>query len=176
MTGVECLLVMNTTFYTQTQTVLLACGSPGTIVAERPRLRDRLAAHWRSRRLDRALAQGIAPETSAALALRAQRLTEPDRRWTIAGALRRIVRDVETDRARRLGRVAPDPQAVKAASDELNELADTLADPGPVAAHGVAQAWLLLTDGTGPLYHTRRGEPLSDRAAQAAQHLRPWAA
>lgn len=184
MTGVALLMVMNTSFYTHAPTVLVACGRPGTVVGERPTLRARLAAQWHADRLDRALAQGIAPETSAALALRAQRLTEPDRRWTIAGALRRIIRDVETDRHRRFGQVAPDWQAVRAASDELGQLADTLADPGPVAAHGVAQAWLLLTDGTGPLYNPRRGEPLGDRAGEplrdrateAAQHLRPWAA
>ena len=167
---------MNISLYPYTSTVLVTCGRPGTVVAERPRLRDRLAAHWRARRLDRALANGIAPETSAALALRAQRLTEADRRWSIAGTLRRIVRDVEADRGPRPGRVAPHPQAVVAASEQLTELADTLDDPGPVEAHGVAQAWLLLTDGTGPLYNPGSSEPLSARAAQAAHHLRPWAA
>ena len=166
---------MNTSLYTRTPTVLVACGRPGTVVGEPPSLRDRLAAQWHARRLDRALAQGIEPETSAALALRAQRLTEPDRRWTIAGALRRIIRDVEAGRRPRLGRVPPDSQAVMAASDDLTELADTLVDPGPVTAHGVAQAWLLLTDGTGPLYNPRSSDRLTARAAQAARHLRPWA-
>jgi hypothetical protein len=176
MTGVACLSVMNVSFYSHTSTVLVTCGHPGAVVAERPRLRDRLAVHWRARRLDRALAQGIAPETSAALALRAQRLTEADRRWSLAGALRRIVRDVEADRAPRPGRVAPHSHAVVAASDQLTELADTLDDPGPVQAQGVAQAWLLLTDGTGPLFNPNSSDPLSVRAAQAARHLRPWAA
>ena len=176
MTGVACLLVMSASLSSHTSIVLVTCGRPGTVVAERPRLRDRLAAHWRARRLDRALAQGVAPETTAALALRAQRLTEADRRWSIAGSLRRIVRDVEADRGRRRGRVAPHPHAVVAASDQLTELANTLDDPGPVAAHGVAQAWLLLTDGTGPLYNPSSTDPLSVRAAQAARHLRPWAA
>jgi hypothetical protein len=159
-------------------TVLLACGQPETVAVERPRLRDRVAAHWLARRLDRALAEGVSPESSASLALRAQRLTEADRRWSIAGALRRIIREADEDRPR-LGRmvpVRPNPGTVREASHELNELADTLADPGPVSAHGVAQAWLLITDGTGPLYHPGTGESLSVRAAQAARQLRPWAA
>ena len=174
MTGVTFLLVMGTSFYSHCSTVLLARDRTGAVVVERPRWQDRLAAHWRAARLDRALANGVAPEMSAALALRAQRLTEPDRRWSIAGSLRRIVRDAQQGRQAGPGRVTPDQHAVRAASQELTLLADTLADPGPVAAHGVAQAWLLLTEGTGPLYNPRSCEPLSARAAHAARRLRPW--
>lgn len=65
---------------------------------------------------------------------------------------------------------------MKAASEELTILADTLADPGPVAAGGVAQAWILLTDGTGPLYNARSRTSLCARAARAARDLRPWPA
>src|SRR5579884_551009 len=166
---------MATALFSHTSVVLLSCGRAGDVMAARPGLRDRLAARWLAHRLDRALAAGASPEASAALALRAQRLTEPDRRWSTAGALRRILRDAETDRRPRLGRVRPDRRAVKAARGELNKLADTLDDPGPVAAAGVAQAWLLLTDGTGPLYDPSRAELLSLRAAQAARQLRPWA-
>ncbi len=141
-------------------------------------MRDHLAARWRAHRLDLALADGVSPEASTALALRAQRLTEPDRRWSIAGALRRIVGEAEAGRCRRraLGRVAPNARAVQEAREALALLADTLADPGPVAAHGVAQAWLLVTDGTGPLYNPHSRVSLWARAAQAASQLRPWAA
>jgi hypothetical protein len=162
--------------FSHTSIVLLIRGRAGHVVAERPRLRDRLAARLLAHRLDLALADGVSPETNAALALRAQRLTEPDRRWSTAGALRRIVRDARRDRRARLGRVSPNWRAVKAASRALSDLADTLDDPGPVAAAGVALARLLLTDGTGPLYRRGSGELLSVRAAQAAQQLRPWAA
>jgi hypothetical protein len=178
MTSVTWLPVMRIQLTNNCTTVLLACGPAGAVAAERPRLRDRLAAQWGAHRLDRALAEGVSPETNTRLALRAQRLTEPDRRWSIAGALRRVIREAEEDRPR-LGRmmpVRPDPSSVRAASDELNALADTLDDPGPVAAHGVAQAWLLITDGTGPLYHPGSSEQLSARAARAARQLRPWAA
>ncbi len=133
-------------------------------------------ARWRAHRLDLALADGVAPEASAPLALRAQRLTEPDRRWSTAGALRRIIREANDGRRPRLGLVKPNLRAVKAAASELNELADTLETPGPVAAGGAAQAWLLVTDGTGPLYNSGSGELLSVRAARAVQQLRPWTA
>jgi hypothetical protein len=161
--------------FSHTSIVLVVRGRAGHVVAERPRLRDHLAARWLAHPLDLALADGASPETNAALALRAQRLTEPDRRWSTAGALRRIVREARDGCRPRFGRVRPNPRAVMAASRELSGLADTLDDPGPVAARGVAQAWLLLTDGTGPLYSPGTGERLSADAARAAQQLRPWA-
>ena len=168
--------VMNVNLFSGPDTVLLATGPDGSVVVARPRLRDRVAAHWDAGRLDRALADGVPPETSAALALRAHRLTEPDRRWSMAGILRRIVREAEANRRPRPGRVSPNRAAVRAACDALSRLADTLDDPGPVAAHGVAQAWLLMTDGASPLYDARSPVPLSERAAQALRLLRPWPA
>ena len=57
-----------------------------------------------------------------------------------------------------------------------NLLAETLDDPGPVAAGGVAQAWLLLTDGTGPLYNPYNRVNLRTGAARAVRELRPWPA
>jgi hypothetical protein len=167
---------MSIQILSQSPTVLVAPGRDGRVVMERPRLRDRLAAHWRAPRLDRDLADGVPPEASAALALRAQRLTEPDWRWSISGALRRVLRDANASRSQRLGRVTPNLRAVKSASDELNRLADTLDDPGPVAAQGVARAWLLLTDGTGPLYNARSRTSLCAGAARALRDLRPWPA
>jgi hypothetical protein len=140
----------------------------------RPRLRDLLAVRLRRRRLDRALAGGTPPEASVALALRAQRLTEPDRRRTIARELRRIIREAQVGYRPALGRILPSRAGVTAAREELSRLADTLDDPGPVAAGGVAQAWMLLTDGTGPLYNADSRTSLSAGAARAARELRPW--
>jgi hypothetical protein len=65
----------------------------GLAVAARLRVRDRFAARWCSRHLDAALAAGTPTETSAALALRARRLTDLSRRRSIAAALRRVVRE-----------------------------------------------------------------------------------
>jgi hypothetical protein len=103
-------------------------------------------------------------------------LTEPDERWSMAGALRRIIREADRGGGVLSRRVSPNRAAIRAAREVLNRLADTLDDPGPVAATGVAQARLLITDGTGPLYSACSGVPLSLRATQAVRQLRPWAA
>jgi hypothetical protein len=109
------------------------------LVATRPGIRDRLEARVAARRLDHALAAGIYPETSSALALRARRLTGPRRRRTMADGYHRLPREAR-------GRV-------DSAGYELERLAETLESPGPVTAQGAAQAWLLLTDGTGPIHN-----------------------
>jgi hypothetical protein len=175
VTGVTLLpvMVISISMHRQTETVLLVGGSEDLVVPARLRLRDRLAVRWRARRLDRALAAGTSPEASATLALRAQQLTEPERRRSIAGGLRRIVHDAHEGCRRSSGRVMPDPAGVKAASEQLSLLADRLDEPGPVAAGGVAGAWLLLTDGTGPLYNPRRRASLGERIARATRELRP---
>ncbi len=167
---------MKLNLHSDTSTVLLAGGVDGLVVARRPRLRERLAARVRARRLDCALAGGTPPEASAALALRAQQLTEPESRGSIAQALRRIVREAQQGSRPALGRVMPSWTRVRAAREELSRLADTLEDPGPVAAGGVAQALMLLTDGTGPLYNPYSRFSLCAGAERAARELRPWPA
>ena len=155
--------------------VLVADGLSGGVVhAERPSLRARLAARWHPRRLDLALAGGVAPEANAALALRAHELTGLARRRSIADSLRRLTREAREGAPFEPVRIRPDRNRVVAASGELGALADTLDDPGPVAASGVALAWLLLTDGTGPLYNPWSRTSLRAGAARAARELRPW--
>src|SRR6185312_17133488 len=88
-------------------TVLLTGRLGGLVVARRPRLSDRLVVRLRARRLDRALAQGTPPEASAPLALRAQRLTEPDQRSSIARELRRILREAHQSRHPEFARILP---------------------------------------------------------------------
>jgi hypothetical protein len=124
-------------------------------IPTQPNLRDRLTARLFARRLDWALANGADSERSPALALRARRLTSFSRRRVIADALWRLLRD---------GRVAEDGR------DQLAGLASALAQPGPVDPRGAARAWLLVTDGTGPLHS--RGN-LRGYAASATRYLRP---
>jgi hypothetical protein len=156
--------------------VLLTGRLDGLVVARRPRLSDRLAARLRARRLDRALAQGTPPEASAPLALRAQRLTEPEQRSSIARELRRILPEAHHSRRPAFSRIMPSRGSVWAAREELRRLAEMLEDPGPVAAGGVAQARILLTDGTGPLYNPQSRTTLLSGAARAVRELRPWPA
>lgn len=180
MTGVSSIPVMRTRIQThsktdQRRTVLVADGSlEGLVHTEEPSLRARLAARWRPRRLDRALAAGIPPEADVALALRAEELTELNRRRTIADALRQLMREAREGAPLEPARIRPDRRRVASASEELSALAETLEDPGPVAASGVAQAWILLTDGTGPLYNPYNRTSLRTGAARAARGLRPW--
>jgi hypothetical protein len=157
------------------RTVLVADGRlDGLVRTEEPSLRARIAARWATRRLDQALAAGIPPEADAALALRAEELTDLNRRRSIAGALREVLREAREGAPIEPARIRPDRRRVAAAKAELSELADTLEDPGPVAAHGVAQAWILLTDGTGPLYNPYTRTSLRTGAARAIRELRPW--
>jgi len=174
MTGVRSLVVMRPHLHKRPKTVARPVSGP--VIAGRPTLLDRLSARWRPGRLDRALADGIPPEASPALALRARRLTELACRRPLARALRRVVRDDLDGQRPSHGRVRPDRNGVEAARDELTALADGLTDPRPVAAHGVAQAWLLVTDGTGPLYNPCSRASLRAGAARAESELRPWPA
>jgi hypothetical protein len=141
-------------------------------IAPDPGLWARLSARLRSRRLDRALARGVSPEAAAPLALRARRLTALSRRRVIADGLRRVIRDTCRGAPPSTVLTSPRLAQVVAASDDLSRLAETLATPGPVAARGVAQAWILLTDGTGPLYNASSTSNLRARAAGAAGYLR----
>lgn len=144
----------------------------GPAIAECARVRDRIAARWRSRRLDFALAAGAPPETTSALALRARCLVDLPRRRSIADSLRRIVREAHEGGPASQVRIRPSRARVTAASEELGLLADELAHPGPVAPQGVAQAWILLTDGTGPLYGPGSPENVRAIAVRAADSLR----
>ena len=124
-------------------------------VAPKPRVRDRLAARVFARRLDWALANGADSEQSAALALRARRLISLPRRRLMSTALWRLLN---------AGRVDDDGRI------QVAQLANALAEPGPIDPRGAARVWLLVTDGTGPLHS--RGD-LRSYAASATRYLRP---
>ena len=141
-------------------------------IAAEDGLRARLNARLRSHQLDEALARGTPSEAAAPLALRARRLTMQSRRRVIADGLRRVIRDTRRGVPPSQARISPRQRQVIAATNELTRLADALASPRPVAARGVAQAWILLTDGTGPLYNANSTANLRARAASAANNLR----
>jgi hypothetical protein len=148
----------------------------GTATGPRIALRasplDHLHARVRRSQLDEALARGAPPEASAPLALRARSLTRLSRRQAIAHGLRRVTGVTDRAAAASKARVSPRRSEVRDARDELTRLADALAHPGPVAARGVAQAWILLTDGTGPLYNPNSTTNLRACAASATDNLR----
>jgi hypothetical protein len=59
------------------------------------------------------------------------------------------------------------------AAGELDALGDRLLSPDPVAARGVAQVRVLLTDGTGPLYRRGATEDLRAAVTRALASLQP---
>ena len=142
------------------------------LIAPREGVLDRLSARLRGDQLDEALARGAPTEAAAALALRARRLTTLASRRVIADGFRRVLRDNGRALPSSSVRVLPCRARVLVATGELTRLADTLATPGPVAARGVAQARILLTDGSGPLYNPNSKVDLRSRAASAADNLR----
>jgi hypothetical protein len=134
-------------------------------------MRDRAVARLRPRQLDLALSAGASPEASAALALRAQRLISLPHRRLMAETYRRIVREAREGGRRGRVPIVPPRRQVMTAREELVRLADTLAQPAPVATRGAAQALLLLTDGTGPLHNARAEASLPAVAADATENL-----
>lgn len=137
-------------------TVLLddrACG----LVAHPVHWWEVLASHARSRSLDTALAHGHEPEESAGLAVRAAWLTTARVRRGVASCLEQILGEVLGDRPPHSRIVRADTVAVTAAQDDLERLVAAIRGPGPVAAQGMARAYLLLTDGAGPLYEGGHG-------------------
>ena len=141
------------------------------IVAPCVGLGDRVKARLRTRELDRALASGVPVESTPALALRARRLTALADRRAKAATYRRVLRQASEEASRSYMRITPRRGRVVAASAALSRLAEALAQPGPVAARGAAEASLLLTDGTGPLYNSANQASLERYALRALADL-----
>jgi hypothetical protein len=149
-------------------TLLLSHGN--TVLGRRAGLRDRLEARLRAAALDRELARGVAPETCGALSLRARKLIGPAARATLARQLRRIVSDARGGHAWMTHVPLRNPEVLDAAA-ELDVLAERIAAPGPVDVRGVAQAQVLLTDGTGPLYFRGATDELRASVERALSRL-----
>ena len=123
------------------------------LVSEPCRIRARVIAWAGAWWLDQALADGVCPDDSAVLSLRAHRLIGLETRRALARELRGIV-----GRARRPlhpldngARICS--QEVLGARDAIEALADRLDGWEPVEPAGVARVRLLLRDGVGPLYN-----------------------
>jgi hypothetical protein len=103
--------------------------------------------------LTRALADGVDPDTSDELSLRATQLTSPRHRRTIARSLRGAVTEAHHPAATRSRMVIIRRPAVVEAEDEINTMIQRLSEPKPVRAEGVAIAERMLTHAeASPLY------------------------
>ena len=155
----------------------------GRLTLRRLRPWHRLLAHCLSARLDRNLAEGVRPESSAPLAARAMALTSMTFRRELAANIRRMLATagrqpvaVGSRPATRSHALAGPPHVplygprIRRFTPGLAGLADHLAVPGPVPAQGVAMVTRLLADGTGPVYRKAARDDLGaiiERASEA---------
>jgi hypothetical protein len=151
----------------------------GRLTLRRLRPWHRVLARWAAARLDRELAAGASPESSAGLAARAMALTSTKVRRELAASLQRILAAAGQPPAAmrspaaavRPARIPVNRTQISQSAVPLAELAGCLAAPGPVEVQGVAMVSQLLADGTGPLYHQGRGDDLSAIIENATRTL-----
>lgn len=145
---------------------------PGCVLVERTPAMARVRARVCVRQIDRALAAGASPDSSAGLSVRAHDLIGVRARCMLAQAIRRLVNDA-VDPLRPLSFTVPICRSkVSRSRRTLEELADRLLGDKPLDARGLAQLRLLLTDGAGPLYgHPGANdlEPALERAMAALE-------
>jgi hypothetical protein len=130
----------------------------------------RVLARCAATRLDRQLAAGASPESSASLAARAIQLTSMKFRRDLATSVQRILAAAGDPPAVMPSRAAAAPPPhlplsraqISQLAGPLARLVGHLAAPGPVPVQGAAMASQLLADGTSPLYHPARGDDLGD--------------
>jgi hypothetical protein len=146
------------------------------LIVIRPiRARDRIVARLRADHLDRQLAAGVSPDTSALLTLRARRLFRPAVRRKMTRGLRRLVYFVQ-GHSRAPGDATLTREQVYTAIPGLLRLADRLEAPEPLDVQGIARTRLLLTDPTGPLFYRRGADGVSAAVEQALAALTPRSA
>ncbi len=117
-------------------------------------MRTRLISRLRSRTLDARIRAGEPLDAGETLARRADQLTSPRARYTIADGLQRAaLRAALPVEAKLSTRIPVQREAACEAFRPLTELAHRLRDDAtPARAQGVALALRLLTDGTAPLH------------------------
>jgi hypothetical protein len=137
-------------------------------------VQERLLAHVLADRLDRALADGVSPEASGLLFVRATQLVQPATRIALATGIDHVLRRAaEPTPSRLVSRVWVNTAGVLEARFPLQTLVERLAAQAPVAARGVAGARLLVTDGAGPLYWPQQKPDLCFSIAKIIAALDP---
>jgi hypothetical protein len=143
--------------------------NPSCIVSERSRVLTCLSTRLRSRALDRALAAGVSPDSSAALSLRAHALIGPATRARLAWTIRRLIADAHHPLHPLTPYVPLCRRKIIRSAGTLEEVAERLQGDGPVDARGVAQIRLLLIGDRGALYDYPAADDL-EPALQEALH------
>ena len=156
---------------------ILLCDDLGYLTLQRLRPWHRMLARCAAARLDRELAAGTSPETSASLAARAMQLTSMKFRRELAASVQRILAAagspavVEPTIAGHPLRLPLSRARISQSAVPLATLAGCLASPGPVGVRGVAMVTRLLADGAGPLYSEACGDDLRDIIERATRAL-----
>jgi len=135
---------------------------------------ERLAARLHRTRLDHDLAAGACADATPELALRSQTLVRPAERRALARAVLRLLSEANRPTPRLFRSGSPiRREKLSAATIELASLADRLLAPVPVSAGGVAHVSVLLSDGSGPLFHPGDPEELRRQLRVAINALDP---
>lgn len=137
------------------------------------RVRFALIVRCRAAQLDRQLAAGNNPQTSAVIGLRAQRITGERSRKRLADGLTRALSSAKDITPGFTAAVRPNSREVLAARIVLAALDRRLRAPEPVTPHGMAMLQVLLTEGTSPLYRPCEPGALGSRLRAAAAALEP---
>jgi hypothetical protein len=145
------------------------------LTARRVRLRDRVAARVRAFGLDAALMRGVTPESSPALALRAQILVGPAIRQQLAADVQQILRHARADGRPSVHAAPISHRLVRSAEPELRRLALRLLDDRAVDVRGIAAVRMLLCDGCGPLFNGPHGNAreLQNAVSETLDALEP---
>ena len=154
-----------------TMLVLADDSKPGCVVVRRAPPGSRIRAHLCARRLDRALAAGIPPDSRPDLSVRAHALIGSPERVALALAIRRVSADAQHALRPRHFTVPICRRKVWRSRRTLVDLVDRLLGDEPLDARGVAQIRLLLSDGAGPLYVHPRADDLEPALASALAAL-----
>jgi hypothetical protein len=133
----------------------------------------RLTAAWHSPALDRELAAGVDPQTSAVLAIRARRLIVPRSRKQVANGLAGAIRSAKDTRPGITAAVRPNPRELLDARTVLAVIERRLRGSGAIAAQGVAMLGVLLSDPASPLYRPTEAGALASSLRAAAAALQP---
>jgi hypothetical protein len=152
--------------------LLIAAGPPTAVTVCEYHARDRLRARLGARRIDEVLARGVSPDSSVTLSLRAHTLIGIRTRRSCSRGLRTVVNQARAPAWHPVA-VPLCRRKIVAAEELIEHLAERLTDGRPVAARGVAQIHLLLTNGRSPIYYHPQADDLQPALRAAAAALEP---
>jgi hypothetical protein len=122
-------------------------------------------------RLDRELAEGADPATSAILRQRVRQLTSRRERERLASSLQARLDAAQAQKASLSAAVPTQGREILRAKEQLLELIDRLRQPLPVDVTGAARIRRLLTDGASPIYATAPRDTLAQALRAASEAL-----